>query len=163
MATKEGIDDNDFTLALMQAFQQDCVVKQLQMALRPILAPLEEALNQSNQINAALRQQIADMDVTIQQLTQKVNDLGVRYADLEQQGRKGSILVFGLPENDEGTLEEKLIKLCNVHLELDPPISPVDIEATHRLGRPPQMTQEDQEASEGSSIPPPNPAQPSWN
>ena len=44
----------------MQAFQQDCVVKQLQMALRPILAPLEEALNQSNQINAALRQHIAE-------------------------------------------------------------------------------------------------------
>ena len=65
--------------------------------------------------------------------------------------------VFGLPENDDGTLEEKLIKLCNVHLELDPPISPVDIEVTHRLGRPPQMTQEDQEASEGSSIPTPKP------
>ena len=157
MATKEGIDDNDFTLALMQAFQQDCVVNQLQMALRLILAPLEEALNQSNQINAALRQQIAERDVTIQQLTQKVNDLEVRY------DRKGSIRVFGLPENDEGTLEEMLIKLWNVHLQRDPPISPVDIEVTHRLGRPLQMTQGDQEASEGSSIPTPNPAQLSWN
>ena len=134
MATKEGIDVNDFTLALMQAFQQDCVVKQLEMALCPILAPLEEALKQYNQINASLRQQIAERDVTIQQLTQKVNDLEVRYDDLEQQGRKGFIRVFGLPENDEGTLEEKLIKLCKVYLELDPPplISPVDIEVTHR-------------------------------
>ena len=159
MATKEGIDNNDFTLALMQAFQQDCVVKQLQMALRPILSPLEEALNQSNQINAALRQQIAERDVTIQQLTQKVNDLEVRYDDLEQQGRKGSIRVFGLPENDEGTQEKKLIKLCNVHLELDPPISPVGIEVTHRLGRPRRWPKRIKRQVRVAPSQPPNPAQ----
>ena len=94
------MEDTDFTLALMQAFQQDCVVKQLQLALRPILAPLEEARKQSNEINAALRLQIAERDDTIQRLTQQVSDLEVRYDDLEQQGRKGSLCVFGLPEDD---------------------------------------------------------------
>ena len=99
-----SMEDTDFTLALMQAFQQDCVVKQLQLALSPILAPLEEALKQSNEISAALRLQIAERDDTIQRLTQQVSDLEVRYDDLEQQGRKGSLRVFGLPEDDEGTL-----------------------------------------------------------
>ena len=151
------MEDTDFTLPLMQAFQQDCVVKQLQLALRPILAPLEEALKQSNEINAALRLHIAERDDTIQRLTQQVSDLEVRYDDLEQQGRKGSLRVFGLPEDDEGTLEDKLIKLWNNHLELDPPITIEDIEVTHRLGKPPQTNQDGQEASEDGSRQHPKP------
>ena len=120
--------------------------KQLQLALRPILAPLEEALKQSNEINAALRQQIAERDDTIQRLTQQV-----RYDDLEQQGRQGSLCVFGPPEDDEGTLGDTLIMLCNNHLELDPPIPIADIEVTYRLGKPPQTNQDGKDASEDGS------------
>ena len=32
-------DDSQFTLALMQEFQQECVVAQLKMALRQVVAP----------------------------------------------------------------------------------------------------------------------------
>ena len=74
MATKDNNTDTDddsrFTLALMQAFQQECVVAQLKMALRQVVAPLEEAIKQANDINSALSMQIADRDTTIESLTQ---------------------------------------------------------------------------------------------
>ena len=144
-------DDSRFTLALMQALQQECVVKQLQMALKQVVAPLEEALKQSNDINAALRRQIAERDATIGNLTQQVAELTVRYDDLEQQGRKGSIRVFGLPEDDGGTLETKLLKLMNENMQLDPPINPEEIEVAHRLGKPPPKPRQPQTDGQGTT------------
>ena len=45
--------------------------------------------------------------------------------------------MFGLPESDNVTLEEKVLRLCNNHLELQPSILLEDIEVVHRLGKPP--------------------------
>ena len=106
--------------------------------------PLEEAIKQANDINSALRKQIADRDTTIESLTQQVSDLTIRYDDLEQQGRKGSIRVFGLPEDDSGTLETKLLTLLNDNMELDPPINREEIEVAHRLGKPPHKPRQQQ-------------------
>ena len=92
---------------------------------------LEEAIKQANDINLALGMQIADRDTTIESLTQQVSDLTVRYDDLEQQGRKGSIRVFGLPEDDSGTLETKLLTLLNDNIEVHPPINREEIEVAH--------------------------------
>ena len=149
--TDDDDDDNRFTLALMQALQQECVVKQLQMALKQVVAPLEEALKQSNDINAALRRQIAERDATIDNLTQQVAELTVRYDDLEQQGRKGSIRVFGLPEDDGSTLETKLLTLMNENMQLDPPINPEEIEVAHRLGKPPPKPRQPQTDGQGTT------------
>ena len=144
MADQDGkIDCNDgeFTLAVLEAFKQDCVVKKLQKIFQSSIAPLEETLRQLNETNAALRRQIADRDEKIQKLEDRVAELEVKNNDLEQQGRKGSIRIFGLPEHGEGPLEQKLLKLCNEHLKLQPPICAEDIEVAHRLGKPPPKPQ----------------------
>ena len=96
---------------------------------------MEEALKQSNDINAALRRQIAERDAIIN-LTQQVAELMVRYDDIEQQDRKDSIKVFGHPEDGVETLETKLLMLMDENMQLDPPINPEEIEVAHRLGKP---------------------------
>ena len=148
----DGGDDGDFTLAVLQAFQQDCVVQQLQKIFRSSIAPLEDALRQMNETNAALRRQIADRDETIRKLEDRVTELELRNDDIEQQGRKGSIRIFGLPEQGQGTLEQKLMKLCNDHLMLRPPIYEDDIEVAHRLGKPPPNPLPNGESSDPSTV-----------
>ena len=68
-----------------------------------------------------------------------MDELEVRCDDLEQQGRKGSIRVFGLPEEEEGRLEDKILRICNENLKLRPPVVPEEIEVVHRVGRPPSQ------------------------
>ena len=110
----DGGDDGGFTFAVLQAFQQDCVVQQLQKIFRSSIAPLEDALRQMNETNAALRRQIAVRDETIRKLE-------LRNDDIEQQGRKGSIRIFAPPPppppppaQGQGTLEQKLMKCGGV-------------------------------------------------
>ena len=145
---KDGGDDGDFTLAVLQAFQQDCVVQQLQKIFKSSIAPLEDALRQMNETNAALRRQIADRDETIRKLEVRVTELELKSDDNEQQGRKGSIRIFDLPEQGQGTLEQKLMRLCNDHLKLQPPICENDIEVAHRLGKPPPNPQPHDESND---------------
>ena len=155
MAGKDGNDCGDnryFTLAVLQVFQQDFVVQQLQKIFRSSIAPLEDALRQMNETNVALRRQIADhRDETIRKLEDWVTELELRHEDNEQQGRKGSIRIFGLPGQGQGTLEQKLMKLCNDNLILRPPICEEDIEVAHRLGKPPPNPQPNDKSSDPST------------
>ena len=105
------------------------------------VTPLEETLRQLNETNAALRRHIADRDDKIQKLEDRVAELEVKNDDLEQQGRKRSIPIFGLPEHGDGPLEQKLLELCNEHLKLQPPICAEYIKVAHRLGKPPPKPQ----------------------
>ena len=104
-----------------------------------------------NETNVALRRQIADRDETIRKLEERVTELELRNDDNEQQGRKGYIRTFDLPEQGQGTLEQKLMKLGNDHLMLRPPICEDDIEVAHRLGKPPPNPQPNDESSEPST------------
>ena len=87
---------------------------------------------------ASLRAQLAERDETIQQLQDKVQDLEIKIDDLEQHGRKGSIRVFGLPEDSPGSLDDKLLTLFNDNIEVVPPLCLSDIEVAHRLGKEPK-------------------------
>ena len=131
------------------------------MALRPVIASLEDALKQANDINQSLRHQIAERDDVILKLSKRVDELEVNNDDIAQQGRKGSIRISGLPEEGEFTLEQKILKLCKDNLKLvNPPIAPDDMEVCHRIGRPPAQTQPqgDAEASDPDGQPNTRPA-----
>ena len=112
MATDNQGDVGSLTLAVLQAFKADCVVGPLQKIFQSTIAPLAEAHRQTNDLNVALRYQIAERDAWIEKLEGSVTDLELRNDDLVQQGCKGSICILGLPESDEGTLQEKVLRLC---------------------------------------------------
>ena len=58
--------------------------------------------------------------------------------DQEQQGRKGTMRVFGLPEDTQGQVDEKILAMINNNLQL--PLKIDDIELAHRLAKPPATT-----------------------
>ena len=154
-------EETTFILRLKEALRTDDIAQQVLVSLQPVIKSLEDAISNLSATNSALRKQVADRDEAIAKLQHRVDDLEIRCDDLEQQGRKGSIRVFGMPEKEEGPLEDKLIRLCNVNLKLQPPIVPEDIEVAHRVGRPPLQQRGDSDGDgdvqDTSSPPKPRP------
>ena len=137
------------------------VKKSLQMAIQPLITPMSDAINQLMQANTCLQHQLAERDQTIGKLTQEIEDLKIRADDTEQQGRKGSVRVFGVPEDTDGTVDEKILAICNNHLKLQPPLVLEDIEVSHRLGKPPVLPEEgNDDEGEGTDGPPADPPKP---
>ena len=55
--------------------------------------------------------------------------------NMERWTRRGSMRIQGLREDGTGTLEDKLLKLFNDDLKIQPPIMLEEVEVTHRLPR----------------------------
>ena len=119
----------------------------MKTAITPLLLPLEEALNTANTEIKSTKSQLAEKDSTITSMAREIADLQVRNDDLEQQGRKGSVRVFWVPETTEGTTDIKILSVLDKQMKLDPPIVIEDLEVTHRLGKP-RPPPDDAEASE---------------
>ena len=152
------MDDDTFRLRLVAAFKDEQVAKQLQLALKPLIDPLSQSIQQLMDLNANLRQEIAERDQTISRLNSELEEQRIRFDDLEQHGRKGSIRVFGLPEETGGTVDEKILQLCNDHMKVRPKLQLEDIEVAHRLGKPPPQPQPLE--GEASAEAPTEPAKP---
>ena len=104
--------------------------------MTPLLKPLSDALAQANATIASLRKRIDKKDNAIANLEQQVRDLDIRVDDLEQQGRRGSMRVFGIPEDTPGSVDLKILTLCNKQMKVSPPLTLEDLEVVHRLGKP---------------------------
>ena len=110
--------------------------------------------NLAKKYNTSLKRQLADRDAIINKLTHVVDALKIIIYYLEQHSRKGSIRVFGLPEDTPGQVDENIVTLVNEHLKVRPPISLEDVEVAHRLGKPPEQTvvlESDQATSQSQS------------
>ena len=103
-----------------------------------------------SQTVTTLKAEVKAKDDCIRALQDNVEELQTKLDDLEQQGRKDSVRIFGLPEVDPGTTDEKVIKLCNEWMKLEPPLALEEIAVSHRLGL--QKTPED-----AAVVPPPRP------
>ena len=154
------MDDDTYRLRLVAAFKDEQVVKQLQLALKPLIDPLTQSIQQLMDLNASLRQEIAERDQTISRLTDELEEQKIRFDDLEQHGRKGSIRVFGLPEDTRGTVDEKILQLCNEHMKVRPKLVLEDIEVAHRLGKPPPQPSETEAEAEADDGEPTQPVKP---
>ena len=144
-------ENSSSILALLEALDDEAVIKKFQSVLKPLLVPIQDSLQQVMDQNASLKRQLADRDATIDKLNQEVDALKITIDDLEQHGRKGSIRVFGRPEDTPGQVDEKIVTLVNEHLKVRPPIALEDVEVAHRLGKPPEQTvvlESDQAASQ---------------
>ena len=88
--------------------------------MTPLLKPLSDALTQANATIASLRKRIDEKDNAIANLEQQVRDLDIRVDDLEQQGRRGSMRVFGIPPDTPGSVDPKILTLCNKQMKVSP-------------------------------------------
>ena len=156
-------DSTAFKLSLQESLLDPTIVEHYQKIFKPMLAPIQDALHQSNQLVDSLRKQIQAKDEEITILRSEVTNLKVKYDDLEQHGRRGSMRIFGVPEHTKGTVDDKVLRLVNSHLKVSPPLVLEDIEVAHRLGKPPPKPQvsdppdapEPDEDNSEHSLPPP--------
>ena len=126
-----------FLLQLSEALDDGQIAQKFQSIMSPLLKPVMDALNQCNTIIESLQGQLKAKDAHIADLQKKVDDLELQVEGLEQQGRRGSMRIFGIPEDTPGTLDDKVLALCNDHIKVRPKLVLEDLEVVHRLGKPP--------------------------
>ena len=144
-----------FKLHFIESLSDDSIIKKYQEILSPLFKPLEVALKSANAEICQLKSQMAEKDATISALAKKVSDLEIHQDDLEQQGRKSSIRVFGIPEDTPGNTDSKILSLFNKNMSMEPPIGLEDLEVTHRVGRPPAAPNPNNDSAESPPKPRP--------
>ena len=146
---RDNRDDMDtFKINFLESLSDDSIIKKYQEILAPLFKPLETALKTANAEISQLKCQMAEKDATISALSKKVADIEIHQDDLEQQGRKSSIRIFGIPEDTEGNTDTKTLSLFNNNMGLQPPLVMDDLEVTHRVGRPPSARNPSNDSAE---------------
>ena len=90
--------------------------------LDPISSKLSSAIKTLSTKVTNLETEGKVKDVKITAMEKRITQLESTIDDLEQHGRRESMRIFGLPEDDPGTTDEKVLKLANERMELRPPL-----------------------------------------
>ena len=97
--------------------------------------------NHANANIDSLKKRMDEKDNKIAALEQNIFETDLGLDDLEQQGRRGSMRVFGIPGDTPGSVDAKVLALCNGQMGMSPPLMLEDLEVVHRLGKPSPGTQ----------------------
>ena len=129
------IDSETFKLHFLECLNDKSIASKFCAVLEPVIKGLRDNVESLTQINQRLNDQLAEKDRKINALETRCDKLETTIDNLEQYGRRGSMRIQGLPEDGTGTVEDKILKLCNEDLKLQPPLQLNDIEVAHRLPR----------------------------
>ncbi|ELU08188.1 hypothetical protein CAPTEDRAFT_202886 [Capitella teleta] len=83
----------------------------------------------------SLKAELKKKDSVIEHLDRRIESLESQNDALEQYTRRNSIRVTGLPEVEHEDILDRTLKIVNEDLEVNPPISIMDIDRVHRVGR----------------------------
>ena len=159
---KKSIMEN-FTQNLLQALLDEEVVmtfeKIFEKVCKKIYSKTNEAIAELQTTVVNLHKRLDERDAEIASLKKQNGYMIDRIDELEQYSRRPSIRVYGIPEETPGTTDSKLLKLCNAHLKLRPPLELSDIEVSHRVGKPRPLNAD---SSDGQSQTPPPRAIIAW-
>ena len=133
----------EFKASFLSCLEDSEVAQRMQLIFDPIfksyLDPLTDKMADTikmlSQTVDALKKDCADKDNVIRQLTQDVIQLQSRVDDLEQHGRRDSVRIFGLSEVTPGSPDQKVLRLCNERMQLNPPLQIDEIAVSHRVGK----------------------------
>ena len=152
-----------FTEQLLSALEQQDVVDrfslifehQLKSHLDPVTVKLTDAIHALTQTVTQLKGEIKSRDDTIRSLQCEVTELQTRVEDLEQHGRRDSLRIFRIMEDEPGNTEDKVLRLCNKRLTLNPPMALEGIAVSHRVGPPtkPAATDPNDPDAEAEPVP----------
>ena len=110
--------------------------------LSPLSSKMQETINILSETVAQLKKENEAKDAQIRDLKNEVKVMTNRIDDLEQHGRRDSMRIFGLSESTPGSTDEKVLRLCNTRMKLQPPLSLDEIAVSHRVGKLPDETSE---------------------
>ena len=80
-----------------------------------------------------LKKESGEKDHTIKLLKSEIAQLKIT-DELEQQGRKDSIRIFGLHETGPGSTDQKVLDVCNKRMRVAPLLQLDEIAISHRVG-----------------------------
>ena len=120
-----GFDQEEFIQAFVGALTDNTVIEKLQKAV----------CGQIHKEVGELREIIKNKDDQIRKLEVRVRDLELKQDDAEQYSRRNSIRITGIDESASEDISEKIIKLCNESLEVEPPVTLEQFDRIHRVGQ----------------------------
>ena len=146
----------DYKQSFLEALEDPEIVERYRLIFEPVFESLLEPFTRQMNDNIHSLKQSVDVlkresqakDKIIEDLQKDVAALKVRVDDHEQHGRRDSIRIFGLSEESSGTPDEKVLRLCNKRMKLQPPLMLDEISISHRVGKP-------KETEDGTPIPRP--------
>lgn len=129
----------NFTKSLLAALEDNLVAERFRLILQPAIDSVTDSLKQTigdlQQAVGVLQDTVKTKNAEIAALRKEVHSLRDHADALEQHSRRGSVRVFGIPENTPGTTDQKLLHLFNEKMQIKPPIHLDDIEVSHHVGR----------------------------
>ena len=150
------MDSDHFNLSLSSALKDAQCKQELNDALQPSFAKLEDIIFSIKKVNDNLSAQLIKKDAEIVELRNKCDYLEDKVDDMEQWQRRGSLRIQGLkdaPAESNVMLDNKILELCE-EIEVNPPLELSDIEVAHRLPLPRSLLQRlAQEEADANGLP----------
>ena len=107
-----------------------------QSLLGPITSRLLDTVQALTQTVNVLKSEGQEKDKKITALQNEVAELHVMVDNHEQHGRRDLVRIFGLSEESPGSTDDKVLRLCNIRMKLNPPLTLSEISVSHRVGKP---------------------------
>lgn len=126
----------DFTRGLLIAFSDDAVQKALvEMVAGAVCDPVVQRVTESlkNEV-VLLRTELEQRDNRIAQVEKDIEMLTAENDRLEQQLRSSAMRISGIPETPGEDCIAKTIQLFNQDLNVEPPLTPLEVEGAYRVG-----------------------------
>ena len=121
-----------FRLSLQEAFSDPAIVEKLSNIIKTANKDLVDNVSSLRTEVTALRAALADRDAQIAALQSDVQHLKDAHDALEQHGRRHSLRINGVSNEQEDTTQA-VVKIANDILGVDPPLEERDISVSHRL------------------------------
>ena len=134
------LDEQDvaFKLAFLESLNDPQVEIKLTRLLKTATKELTDGFTTLQQDIRTLRNEVTQKDAAIDELRGEVHHLQLQNDALEQYGRRSSLRINGISEDQEDTTQA-VVKLVNEVLDVnDAPLQPKDIDVSHRLAKPRQ-------------------------
>ena len=125
-------DDDDLAIRMVALLKEDMVATQMKALFHPkeLLAVISSLTAKVDHLTS----QLALKDARIDGLEQRLAKLEIDSDSQEQSSRRPNFRIQGLPEQGDGTTDDKVLFVINDTVGLTPPLVLTDIERSHRLG-----------------------------
>ena len=128
-----AVDDDDaLALRLVALLNDDQVLAKMRNVLFP-----QDLANKLDSLTAkvdSLTKELTNKDEKLDILEKKIQTLEEEVDCQEQYSRRPNLRIQGMPEETDGTTEQKVLLLINETIGFTPPLALTDLERAHRIG-----------------------------
>lgn len=123
--------------AELQSIIESCIERVLDRKLDSFLKKVEENTRKIREVEQIIDSQstkMKDLQTKIDFLQNACNRMVKENNDLEQYSRRNCLRIFGIPETENESTDDEVIKFAKSRLDVQ--IDPSEIDRSHRIGKP---------------------------